>query len=144
MSDYNRQKQSDLLSQCICDDHTGELHKHEQKIAASEGTIRCLGRAVTIMAVLTGFALAGVSFSWVLLKDIAPYYSDRIIYFFELLGTASILSLLAFAVYWLTQRQELGNQREACRLHTLQLLAARVPAPPSADTGPDESAQRVA
>jgi len=136
MNNHDRPKQTDLLVRCILHDDTGELQKYEQRIAESEGCLRCLRRAITLMLMVTSFSVAGFGFSWVLLKDFATYYIDLTMHVFRVLGTASLLSLLSFGCIWLVQRRELGIRREACRTVMLGLLGRTTVVPPVTPIAP--------
>jgi hypothetical protein len=147
MSEHEKQKQSDFLACCIRHDDTGEIHKHEEKISQTQGEERCLRRAVWLMGVLSGFAVIGIGYSFILLKDVAPYYSDRVVHVFCVLTVASLLSLLAFAGLWFLRRQELEKRREACRCLVMRLLAARAAnstLPSTAELLPSRETKRVA
>jgi hypothetical protein len=117
---------TDLLTQCIRYDDSGEIHKHEEKISQIQKEERCLRRAVWLMAALAGFALVGAGHSFILLEDLPPYKSDAIMQVFGVLGVASLISLLAFAGLLVVRRYQLGEQREQCRRVVMKLLAARI------------------
>ena len=119
------ERETELLARCIRDDNTGELHRQEQKVAEIEREERCLRRAIGLMAVLTGIAIVGASFTLLLLKDLTPYQSELTVHVFRVLGVASFISLLAFANLWIARRAQLKRER-AQRRSLIKILLPRV------------------
>jgi hypothetical protein len=121
----NSERQTELLTQCIRHDDTGQLYVQEQKVAQIEGEERCLCRAVWLMAALTGFAVVGAGYSLILLKDLMPYQTNLIFHLFRVLGVASLISLLVYVGLWIARRARLEQERAQCRSLMQDLLAAR-------------------
>jgi len=119
------ERETELLTRCIRDDRSGEIYRQEQKIAQTAGEVRCLRRAVGIMAALTGFAIVGAGHSLIVLKDLTPYHVDLIFHLFRVLGVASLISLLVFGALWMTRRARLQRERTQCRSLVQDFLTAR-------------------
>ena len=120
-----KQKQNDILAECIRHDDSGELHRAEERIQFAERDERCMRRAMWLMAVLAGLATVGLGYSVILLYEVAPYYTRIINHVFTVIGVASLISLLTFAALWMHRRHCLAARREEVRRLALKLLAAR-------------------
>jgi hypothetical protein len=110
-------------------DATEERLELEQKINRAERNERCARRAVGLMAVLTGLAVAGLGYSAILLEDFPQNTNQLLIRIFCALGLASLISLLAFVAFWLVARGELDEQREGCRRLVTRTVESRLGKP---------------
>jgi hypothetical protein len=125
------QRKNDILAQCLRHDSSGELHRAEERISHAERDDRCLRRAMWLMALLFGLALAGLGYSAILLYEVAPYYTRIIDHVFNVVGVASLISLVVFAALWIQCRHRIAAGREEVRHLVMKLLADRSsPRPP--------------
>jgi hypothetical protein len=123
MSQHERE--TELLTRCIREDNSGELHRQEQKVSQIEGEARCLRRATVLMAMLAGFAIVGASYTLLLETDLTPYQTNLIFHVFRVLAVASFISLLAFAGLWMARRAKLNRERAQSRSLLQKLVTAR-------------------
>ena len=89
-----------------------------RRITQLEREERCLRGAVVIMAVLAGLALVGVGHSLILLDDVSTAQMRTILQIFVVLGIASAISLVTFAILWIRRRYQLGTNAIMAALFT--------------------------
>jgi hypothetical protein len=123
-----------FLRQCILYDESAERHKLEESITQLQRKERCVRRAVALMALLVGLALAGVCYSAVCLADYPQNMTQFMMLFvskvFCALGLGSLMCLLAFAGLGAIYRKELDQRLEECRRVARNLLEAHRGKPP--------------
>jgi CheY-like chemotaxis protein len=128
INEHQQRIENATLAECIRRDASGEIHKHHENITQLEKEERCLRGAVVIMAALAGFALVGAGHSLILLDDVSTAQMRTILQTFAVLGVASIISLVTFAILWISRRYQLGDQRDHGRRLSMKLLATRLEA----------------
>jgi|SRR6266850_2294061 len=131
MSDHERE--TDFLRHCLLYDDSVERHQLEEAITRVQRDERCVWRAVWLMALLTGLAMAGVCYTAVFLAD-SPETMTRlitplIVKVFCALGVGSLICMLAFAGLGLVYRKDLDRQRDECRRLATRLLESRLGKP---------------
>jgi hypothetical protein len=112
-------------------DSTDERHKLEEQVAGAERTERCFRRAVFLMAVVAGVAVAGIGYSAILLQDFPLNKAHLILRIFCALGLASLVSLLTFVAFWRVARGTLNEQRDRCRRLVTRIVESRLGRPAS-------------
>jgi hypothetical protein len=110
-------------------DDTGECNELEGKIAQGQCKERSARRAVWLMGVLTALAVVGLGYSAILLEDFPQNKTQVVMRIFCALGLASLVSLLAFAGFWLVSLGELNEQRERCRRLVTRIMESRLGKP---------------
>lgn len=120
------QKELSFLRHLMRYDETNERHALELKIARAQRSERCTRRAVGVMVVLFALAVAGLGYAALLLEDFPPNSTQFVTRIFCALGLASVVSLLAFAAFWLVARAELNEHRDACRRLVTKIIESRL------------------
>ena len=110
-------------------DSTDESHKLEEQVARAERDERCFRRAMFLMLVVTGFAIAGIGYSAILLEDFPQNKAQLILRVFCALGLASLVSLLTFVAFWRVARGSLNAQRDRCRRLVTRIVESRLGKP---------------
>ena len=118
-----------FLSHLMQYDDTSERHELEQKIAHVESKERSARRAVWLMVVLMALALVGLGYSAILLEDFPQNKTQLVMRIFYALGAASLVSLLAFAGFWMICLGDLNEQRESCRRFVTRIMESRLGKP---------------
>jgi hypothetical protein len=139
------EKEVSFLRHLMLYGDTNDCVELEKKIAHAERNERCARRAVWLMMALTGLSLVGLGYDALLLEDFPPNTSQFLTRIFCALGLASLVSLLAFAAFWLISRGELDEHRERCRRLVTKIVEARLGKPShvsAAEIGQPESARR--
>jgi hypothetical protein len=133
------QTENEILAQCIREDSTGEINRGEERVRHAEGQERSVRRAMWLMVLLTVMAVIALGYSVILLYELPPYQTEIVNHVIVVVGFASLISLLAFAGFWILCRQRLAARREEGRQVVLRHLARRSgtrppkhPEPPSA------------
>jgi|SRR5688572_15360636 len=124
-----------FLRQCILYDESAEHDKLEESITQLQRNERCVRRAVALMALLVGLALAGVCYSAVCLTDYPQNTTQFMMLFiakvFCALGLGSLICLLAFVGLGAVYRKQLDRRLEECRQVARNLLEAHRSKPPT-------------
>ena len=123
------QREMSFLRHLMLYGQTHERHALEERITQAERNERCARRAVSLMAVLTGLAVAGLGYSAILLEDFPQNKTQFAIRAFCVLGLAALTSLLAFMLIWLLSRGELNAQREGCRRLVTKIVESHLGKP---------------
>jgi len=123
------QMEMSFLRHLMLYDDTNEHHELESKVTQAEGKVRCARRAVWVMALLAGLAVAGLGYSAVLLEDFPQNRTQFVIRMFCALGLASLVSLLSFIGYWIIARGELDDQRGECRRLVARIMESHLGKP---------------
>jgi len=124
-----QQKEMSFLHHLMLYDETDERHVMEEKLTRAERNERCARRAVGLMVVLTALAVVGLGYAALLLEDFPPNTSQFVTRIFCAFGLASLVSLLAFAGFWLVSRGKLDDQREGCRRLVTRIMESRLGKP---------------
>jgi hypothetical protein len=123
------EKHTEFLRQCIFYDESAGRQELVEGIARIQYDMRCLQRAMWLMAILTAFAAACLSYGAVLVENF-PYNTQQfIVNIICALGVGSLTSLLAFVGLWMVYRWKLNNRREDCRELVVRLLESRLGKP---------------
>ena len=128
------EREMSFLRHLMLYDATDECHELEEKLTRARRNERCARRAVWLMALLTGLAVAGLGYSAILLEGFPQNTNQLLIRMFCALGLASLISLLAFVAFWLVARGELDEQREGCRRLVTRIVESRLGKPASVAT----------
>ena len=119
------QRQNEILAQCVHDDSSGEIYRGEERIKHAEGVERSVRRAMWLMALLAAVATLALGYSVILLYELPAYHARLINHVFIVVGLAAIVSLLAFAAFWVLCRHRLSARREDERRVIMKMLADR-------------------
>jgi hypothetical protein len=127
------QRHTAFLRQCIGYDDTGERHKLEESITELQGNERCMRRAVWLMALLVGLAMAGLCYSAVFLTDyhenLSQFAAAMISKVLCALGLGSLICLVSFLGLGIANRKQLDQRREECRQLAAKVLESRLGKP---------------
>ena len=123
------QREMSFLCHLMRYDDSAEPHELEGKITQAQNKERSARRAVWLMAVLVALAVVGLGYSAILLEDFPQNKTQLLMRIFYALGLASLVSLLAFAGFWLVCLGELSAQRERCRRFVTRIVESRLGKP---------------
>ena len=123
------QKHTEFLKQCILYDDSSERHRLEQKVAGTQRDLRCVQRAMWLMALLTLLAVAGLGYEDVLMVNFPYDTPTSAISTICALGVGSLISFLAFAGLGMIYTRKLDQRREECRQLVTRLLESRLGKP---------------
>ena len=123
------QRDTAFLRQAILYDDTAERQALDERITQDQRNERCVRRAVSLVALLSALALAGLCYSEVLLAD-SPQNKFRFsIKVFAAVGLGSVICLPVFLSFWIICRRKVEQRREECRRLATRLLEARLGKP---------------
>lgn len=123
------ESETEFLRHCL---QYGDDAGHQalgNRITQIQRDVRCVQRAVWLMAVLTALAATGLAYVAVLGGSIPADVSRLIVNGVSVLGLASVISLVAFVGLLVVFRLNLNAQREQGRQSVTELLAARLGKP---------------
>ena len=123
------QKATEFLKQVIHYDDSAERQTLEEGITQDARNERCLRRAVSLVALLSALALAGLCYAAVLLTDSPQNKSYFGIKVLAALGLGSLICLPVFMGFWISCRRKAERRREECRKLTAKLLQSRLGKP---------------
>ena len=127
------QRQTAFLTQCIRYDDTAKHHSLEEKITELQRDEICVRRAVWLMTLFAGLAMAGLCYAAVFLADyplnLSHLTAQLIIKVLCALGVGSLICLLAFLGLGAIYRKELDQRREECRQLAIKLIESRLGKP---------------
>lgn len=123
------QKDTAFLRQCIRYDDSAERHRLEERIARVQGDELCLRRAMWLMALLMGLAVAGLGYGVVFVENVLYNTSQFIIAIICAVGIGSLFCLLVFMGLGIAYRNNLDQRREECRQLVTRLLESRLGKP---------------
>jgi hypothetical protein len=135
-----------LLRSLMHYDTTEERHEHEAKLERAEQSERCVRRAMFLMAVLAGLALAGLGYSAILLEDFPQNQSQLVLRVFCAIGLAAVVSFLTFVAFWRIARGTLNDERDGCRRLVTKIVESRLgkPSPSAVRDAPSAASLRSA
>ena len=120
------QKHTEFLKHCLLYDEGLERHRVAEKLNRIQRDLRCVRRAMWLMALLTTLAVAGLGYGEIFVDNF-PYNAPPLVLdLIYAVGLGSAISLLAFAVLRLFYHQKLDQHREECRQLVTKLLSARL------------------
>ena len=123
------EKHTEFLRQCVLYDESARRRKLVENISQLQRDMRCVRRAVWLMAILTAAIMAGLGYG-IILGDNFPYNLPQFITnLICALGMGSLISLVAFAGLGMVFRMRLDQQREKCRQLVSRLLESRLGKP---------------
>ena len=131
------EKHTEFLRQCIRYDEGARRHELVKGIARIQCDVRCVRRAVWLMAILTALAVVALGYGTVLVENFpynAPQFITNLIC---ALGLGSLISLVAFLGLGMVYRRKLDQRREECRQLVARLLESRLGRPVA--TAPGDS-----
>ena len=127
------EKDTAFLRLCILYVDSAERHQLEQGMSRLQRDGRSVRRAVWLMALLAGLALAGLGYAAVFVLDtpqnMTEFIRPFVVKAFCALGLGSLICLLAFVGLGAVYRRELNQRRDECRLLATRLLEARLDKP---------------
>jgi len=123
------QREMSFLRHLMHYDDTGERHELEGEVAQAQSKERSARRAVWLMTVLMALALVGLGYSAILLEDFPQNKTQLMMRIFYALGLASLVSLLAFAGFWIVCLGDLNEQRDRCRRFVTRVVESRLGKP---------------
>ena len=123
------QREMSFLRHLMCYDDSSERDELEKKICEAQSKERSARRAVWLMAVLTALAIVGLGYSAILSEDFPQNKTQLVMRNFFALGLASLVSLVAFAGFWLVCLGGLNEQRERCRRFVTRVVESRLGKP---------------
>jgi len=126
------EKHTEFLKRCIHYDESARRRKLVEEIAQIQCDMRCVRRAVWLMAILTALLMAGVGYE-VILADNFPYNIPQfVINLICGLAMGILFSLLGFMGLGMVYRWKLNQRREECRELVTGLLESRLGKPVTA------------
>ena len=126
------EKHTEFLKRCIHYHESDRRLKLVEEIAQIQCDMRCVRRAVWLMAVLTALLMAGVGYE-VILADNFPYNIPQfVINLICGLAMGILFSLLGFMGLGMVYRWKLNQRREECRELVTGLLESRLGKPVTA------------
>ena len=118
-----------FLRRCILHDDSAERHNLEESITHLQSKERSVRRAIWVMTLFIGLALAGLCYSLVCMPELPQTTSQFMTQFiskvFCVLGLGSLMCLVAFLCLGMVYRKELDQLRDECRRLATKLLEAR-------------------
>ncbi len=120
------QRETAFLRHCILYDDSAERHRLDEKITRVQRDERCLRRAMWLMALLAGLAVAGLGYGVVFVENIFYNTSQLVITIICAVGVGSLFCLLVFVGLGIAYRSNLDQRREECRQLVTRLLASRL------------------
>lgn len=121
----DRQKEIEFLRDCISYHDSDERHELGNRIAKAQRDERCVRRAVLVLALFIGLAVAGLCYSAVFLAAFPQNKSQFVLKAFAALGLGSLICMPGFLAYWSWCRRKLRQRRQDCRRLALDLFQAR-------------------
>ena len=123
------QKHTEFLRHCLRYGESTEHQALEEKITQIQRDVRCVHRAVWLMAILTALVVAGLGYPAILVENF-PYSAPQfIVNLVCALGLASPICLLVFMGLGMVYRRKLDQRREESRPLVAKLLASRLGKP---------------
>lgn len=123
------EKHTAFLSQCLLYDESTRRHHLVKEIARIQRDLRCVGRAVWLMAMLVLLVVAFLGYGTVLVRNFPYNESQFTVKLIFALGVGFLISLLAFPGLWIVYRWKLDLRREECRRMVAKLLESRLGKP---------------
>lgn len=124
-----RQKQTEFLRHCLRYDESAEYQALDKRIAQIQRDMRCVQRAVWLMAVLTALTVAGFGYPAILVENFLYNVPQFIVNLICALGVASLICLLVFVGLGMAYRKKLDQRQEECRQLVTRLLKSRLGKP---------------
>jgi hypothetical protein len=123
------EKHTEFLKRCIRYDESAGRQKLMEEIHQIQRDLRCVGRAVWLMALLTALIVAGLGYEAIFADNLTDSVPQFIIKLFCGLGMGLLISLLAFMGLGMVYRLKLNQRREECREVVTTLLESRLGKP---------------
>jgi hypothetical protein len=123
------EKHTEFLKRCIRYDESASRQKLMEEIHQIQRDLRCVGRAVWLMALLTALSVAGLAYEAIFADNLTDSMPQFIIKLFCGLGMGLLVSLLAFTGLGMVYRLKLNQRREECREVVTTLLESRLGKP---------------
>jgi hypothetical protein len=127
MSDHH--KHTEFLRQCIRYDGSTRRQELMEEIIQIQHDVRCVRRAVWLMAILAALAVFGLGYGVILVSNFPYNFPQFIINFFSVLVVSWLICILAFAGLGMVYRLKLDRRREECRQIVTRLLESRLGKP---------------
>ncbi len=125
------EKHTEFLRQCVLYDESARRQELAEGISQIQREMRCVRRALWLVAILTALVVAGLGYG-VILGDNFPYNMPQfIINIICSFGLGSLISILGFIGLGMLYRQKLNQHRDECRQLVTKLLESRLGKPAS-------------
>jgi hypothetical protein len=127
------QKETAFLREVIAYDDTAERHQLDARIAQAQRDQCCVRRAVAVMALLIGLAVAGLGYAAVLLPqntlNLSRFFSQPVVRVICALGLTALGCAFAFLLLGAVYRWRLGELHGECRRFAARVIASRLGRP---------------
>lgn len=130
-----QRSETEFLRHCLRYGNAPEQQALRERIAQRQRDVRCVQRAVWLMALLTGLAATGLGYVAMLERSISPDQAQWIVNGAAALGLAAVISLVAFVGLLVVFRMNLNEHRAEGRRLVATLLADRLGEPATALAG---------
>ncbi len=138
------EKHTEFLRQCVLYDESARRQNLVKEIAWIQRDLRCVRRAMWLMAFLAALVVAVLGYAKILVRNFPYNESQFTVNLVFALGVGFLISLLAFASLWIVYRWKLDLRREECRQMVTKLLESRLGKPARtllpANSGGEENA----
>jgi len=123
------EKHTEFLRQCIRYDESARRQELAAGISQLQRDMRCVRRAVWLMALLTALVVAGLGYEVILGDDFPHKTPQFIINIISGFCLGALISILGFIGLGLVYRWKLNQKREECRQLVTKLLESRLGKP---------------
>jgi hypothetical protein len=123
------QTETGFLKHLIRYDDGEEGRKLENGIAQVQQDVRCVQRAASVTALFPLLAIAGVTYGVVLQENFLYNVSEHVLTVLCVLGLASLICLVGFAVLLMAYFKKLHRLRKEARQLAIRLLESRLGKP---------------
>lgn len=123
------QKHTEFLRRCILYDESARRQELAEGISQIQRDMRCVRRAVWLMAMVTALVVAGLGYGVIFGDDFPHNLPPFIINIIWGVGLGSLISILGFIGLGMIYRTKLNQQREECRQLVTRLLESRLGKP---------------
>lgn len=123
------QTETAFLRHIIRYDDGDEGRKLEKSIAQVQQDVRCVQRVASVTALFPLLAIAGVTYGVILQEDFPSNLSDHVLRVLCVLGLASLICLVGFAVLLTVYLKRLHQLRKEARQLVIRLPESRLGKP---------------
>lgn len=133
MPAHEYQKETVFLRAVIAYDDTEERHQLDARIALAQRDQRCVRRAVAVMVLVAGLAVAGLGYAAVLLPqntlNLSRFFSHPVVRLICALGLTALGCAFAFLILGAVYRWRLERLHAECRRFAARVIASRLGQP---------------
>jgi hypothetical protein len=123
------EKHTEFLRHCLRYGESTEHQALEKEITQIQRDVRCVQRAVWLMAILTALAMAILGYPAILEESFPYNFPQFTLNLICALGLGSLICLLVFVGLGMAYRNKLDQRREECRQLVMRLLETRLGKP---------------